>query len=252
MKTRILFLAVIMCLATVSANNNDKSTSKIGVNYHYNESVTFFERGIKFHVFLNGDFDFNTHPQSNRYYDVNGYRYGNGGVRIEKDYRGRVRRVGNVFINYDRRGNVKRIGSVHMRYKYGNLSRVGNLRIKYNRWGQPHFKGSVKRNKHYYYDDDYYEDDYYDRDDFNIEFDVNIDIFDYDDVYFYRRDFRDNYNKFREDNNFYYYKATPNAKVNEKRKFIKRRKPSKNIRHYNKNKRRIATPEQTGKSRRSR
>ncbi|CAL2103367.1 conserved exported protein of unknown function [Tenacibaculum sp. 190130A14a] len=221
MKKGILLLLGMMTIATMNANNITKSTSKLGVTSRYNDAVTFVERGVQFHVFLNGDFDFNTHHRNTRYFDYYGKRMKtNRGVRIERDRRGRVRRVGNTFINYDARGNVKRIGSVYMRYRFGQLTDVGNLRIRYDRWGNPRFYGNVKYN-------DYCEDDVY-YNDGGIDIDINIgDVFDYDDVYFYRRDFRNNYRQFREDDNFFYYRAVPNAKIGKRSKVLKRRKPKK-------------------------
>ena len=59
-----------------------------------------------------------------------------GGVRIEHDALGRVRRVGNVFLNYDARGRVKRIGSVYMSYNRYALMQVGGLKILYDRYGR--------------------------------------------------------------------------------------------------------------------
>lgn len=227
MRTGILLLLAMMSLHTVNADNIDKSTSKLGVTYRYNDAVTFVERGIQFHVFLNGDFDFNTHY--NRYSDF--------GVRIKRDRRGRVRSVGNVYINYDWRGNVTRIGSVYMRYRFGNLLRVGNLHINYDRWGNPRYSGHVKRGNHYYYGNNH-----------GINVDINIgNIYDYDDVYFYRKDFRRNYRQFREDNDFYYYRAVPKAKIGNKSQVIKRRK---NKSYKSKNHKR-SKPEQVGRSRRN-
>lgn len=233
MRTGILLLLAMMSLTTVSADNIEKSTSKIGVTSRYNDAVTFVERGIQFHVFLNGDFDFNTH------YD----RFSDYGVRINRDRRGKIRSIGNVYINYDVRGNVTRIGSVFMKYKFGNLFKVGNLHIKYDRWGNPIYRGFVKPGNRHHHDDHYYEDD-----SCGIDIDINIgDIFDYDDVYFYRKDFGRNYRQYREDNDFFYYRALPNAKIGKKSKVIKRRKNKayKN-KYYKKGK-----PEQVGRSRRN-
>ncbi len=242
MRTGILLLLAIMSLATVKADNINKSTSKIGVTNRYNEAITFVERGIQFHVFLNGDFDFNTHARNTKYVDYYGRRTKvNRGVRIERDYNGRVRRVGNTFINYDARGNVKRIGTVYMRYRYGQLTNVGNLNIRYDRWGNPRYYGNVKYNNEYCGDNSYYNN--------GLDVDINIDIFDYNDTYFYRRDFRNNYRKYKEDNNFYYYRAKPNAKIGKRSKILKRRK-SKN---YSKNSpHRKMNPEQKGRSKRNR
>ncbi|WP_271405272.1 hypothetical protein [Tenacibaculum soleae] len=236
MKKGILLLLAIMSLATISAKDKNKSTSKIGVTNRYNDAVTFVERNVEFHIFLNGDFDFNTHYKNTRYTDYYGRRIKtNRGVRIERDYKGRVRRVGNTFINYDTRGNVKRIGNVYIDYKFGRLAKVGHLKVKYDRWNNPRFYGSVKYN-------DYYEDCVYDND---INIDVNIGrVFNYNDAYFYKRDFRNKYRKYKEDNKFFYYRAKHNAKTGKRGKILKRRK--------NKNYYKKITPEQKGKSRRNR
>ncbi|CAM1371524.1 conserved exported hypothetical protein [Tenacibaculum litopenaei] len=223
MRTGILFFLAAMLFAPLQANTNTKSTSKIGVVNRYDDVLSFVERGIKFHVFLNGDFDFNTHHRTTRYVDYNGRRTRvSNGVRIERDRNGRVRRVGTVYINYDFRGNVKRIGSVFMQYRRGQLTRIGNMRIRYDRWGHPSFRGYIKRGG-YYQDIDHCDDDV------NIDIDISIgDEYDYDDVYFYRRDFRRNYRQFKEDDNFFYYRAVPNANIGQKARVLKRRKSKRN------------------------
>ena len=112
------------------------------------EPITFVERGIEFYIFPDGQFDFNTEPSQGEEYYRNARRgsvnatYGApantnlSGVKIEHDYKGRVRRIGNVFVNYDSKDRIKRIGSVYMTYSNLALTRVGNLQIIYNRRGQ--------------------------------------------------------------------------------------------------------------------
>lgn len=241
MKKKMFLLLGLIAVATVQAESTKQPIRVNEINYRYNEAISFMERGIEFHVFLNGDFDFNTRTR-NRYYE-------DSGVRIERDYDGRIRRVGSVFINYDYRGNVKRIGSVFMRYKFGQLHRVGDLKIKYNKWGEPRYKGYVKSRKYKRCDDDddYDDDDYDDYDDYDddckIGIDINIDweIFDYGNVFFYQRDFINNYKRYKEDDNFYYYRANPNSQIDRRNRIIKRRKKTDN---------RFLKPEQRGKSRR--
>lgn len=214
----LILLGMFMMVSTAEAYHGEKSTSKIGLRYLYNDAVSFNERGVEFHVFLNGDFDFNTNA-SNTYYDYNGYRTRRG-IRIDRDFNGRVRRIGNVFINYDHRGNVKRIGNVFMRYRRGALTRVGNLKIKYNRWGEAYFYGRVKHNDYFY-------------NGYGININLGGSICDYNDAYFYRPEFRRNYRLLREDDNFYYYRAQPNAKIGKRSKILKRRKATSS---YYKNK----------------
>lgn len=206
----LIILGMFMMVSTVEAKNGNELRNSIGVNYSYNNAVNFIERGVEFFIFTNGEFDFNTNYNTT-YYDYNGRRVTNRGVKIERDYRGRVRSIGNVFINYNAFGNVTRIGNVYMRYYRGKLTNVGNLQVKYNRWGNPNYYGEVKYN-----------------DGFNINLNFGP-IFDYNNAYFYRNDFRHNYSKIREDNNYYYYKAKPNAKIGTHSKMLKRRKISSTI-----------------------
>ena len=207
MKKYLLLVVGIMSFSILNAGNVKKSTDKIGVNNrYYNNAVTFVERGVKFHVFLNGDFDFNTHPKFKR--------VKRNGIRIKRNYKGQIRRIGNVFINYDRRGNVTRIGKVFMNYRFGQLTRVGNMIIQYDRWGNPSFRGKVKGN---YYNDGCIVDTGYN---YGI-------IYDYDNDFFFRKSFKKNYRQIKEDDNFYYFKAKSNAKVDKRDEFIKRRKVKK-------------------------
>lgn len=199
MKKGIFLLAGLLLLAVnVEAKNTENPVEKIGFSTKYYNSVSFVERGIRFDVFLNGDFDYEAIRRNYRY---NKRRNRSHRIRISRDYKGRINRVGNVWIRYDYRGNVRRIGSVYMQYRRGRLSDVGNLRIKYNRWGDPRFYGEVKYQ--YTYSPDF--------------------ICDYDDVYFYGNEFRNNYRLYKQDASFYYYRANKHAKVS-RNKLLKRRK----------------------------
>lgn len=194
-----LVLALFMMVSTVEANNGNRLTNRVGFNYSYNDAVNFVERGIEFFVFTNGEFDFDT-------------RFRNRGVRIQRDFRGRVRRVGNVFINYDFRENVTRIGNVFMRYRRGRLANVGNLSVRYDRWGFPLFYGNVG-NDFYYHN--------------GVRFNIGFgDVCNYNDRFFFSRDFRRNYSQIREDRNFYYYRANPNARIGKRSEILRRRKPA--------------------------
>lgn len=211
----LILLAIVMLASTIEAKESEKLTTNSSFNY-YDEVVTFVERGIEFTVFLNGDFDFNTR-YTNTYFDYNGQRISRNGVRIDRDRRGRVLRVGNVYINYNYSGNVSRIGSIFVDYRRGYVTRVGDLKVRYN-YGNPYFYGQVNyNNNHYYYGNS------------GINIDVSFgDVCDYNDAYFYKRDFRNNYYRIKEDRNFYYYKSNPNAKIGKRSSIIKRRKPATN------------------------
>lgn len=194
----ILFLGMNMAKASdKKVLTDDKGRGRYHVDYRYAEPIVFLERGVEFYVFPNGEFDFNTvsnHYSANprprhgainttygapRTYSIN-YGPRDRGIRIEHDYMGRVRRVGNAFINYDAYGRVKRIGNVYMRYNSFALTQVGGLRIIYNRRGcivdiigfvnyhSTHYHYNPRGNHGHGYnfdDDDDYDDDDYDNDD---------------------------------------------------------------------------------------
>lgn len=193
-----ILIAMFLVASTAKANNNGNLPSTFEANYSYNNAVNFFEKGIEFFVFTNGDFDFDT-------------RFNNRGLRINRNFRGQIRSIGNVFISYDFRGNVTKIGNVFIRYSRGRLTSVGDLRVRYDNWNDPIFYGNVRN---YYYNN-------------GIRFNVSFgDVFDYNHAYFNRNDFSINYVQFREDNSYYYYKARQNAKIGKRSKIIKRRKPA--------------------------
>jgi hypothetical protein len=159
MKTITLLVAGLFLtggLATASEINvfSGKATyNYYPVDYREAEPVVFMERGIEFMVFPNGDMDFNTQPSTaggnyyrtaqtsrrpkqNATYGAPGYQNAGQGVRVEHDYNGRVRRVGNVYINYDYNGRVKRIGTVYMSYNRYALDQIGLLKLIYDGRGR--------------------------------------------------------------------------------------------------------------------
>ena len=214
----LIFIGMFFLVATTKAENNKEIPNKIRFNYSYENTVNFIERDVEFFIFTNGEFDFNTHYTSNR---------NRKGVYITRDYRGRIERIGNSFINYDHYGNVTRIGNVFMKYYRGQLTDVGNLKIRYDYWGNPEFYGNVK--------DNYYHHN-------GIRINLNIgNIFDYNNSYFSHRDFSRHYSKIREDHNYYYYRANPNAKIGKKSKILRRRKQAPATRRSNTTYRKSAT-----------
>jgi hypothetical protein len=213
-KSVLIILGIFMIVSNIRAKTGNKRPNNIKVNYIYNNAVNFTELGIEFFIFTNGDFDFNPHV-ADSYYDYNGRRFQNNrSLKVNRDYRGRITRIGNAFINYDYRGNVTRIGSVFLRYRFGQLTNVGDLNVQYDRWGNPNLYGNVR--------DFYFEN--------GIRFSIGFgDVCDYNDTYFYRNDFKNNYAQFREDKNFYYYKARPNGKIGKRSTILKRRKQASTI-----------------------
>ena len=209
-------------VSTVEAKTFDNSPDRFSINYAYNDAVNFMERGIEFFIFANGEFDF----------DV---RSNHRSLRIRRNFNGRIRSIGSVYISYDLRGNVTRIGNIAMRYFRGRLTNVGDLRVRYDRWELPIFYGNVR--------DFYYNN--------GVRFNVSFgDVCDYNDTYFFRNDFNRNYAQFREDRNFYYYRANPNARIGKRSTILKRRKqapiiskrtPNAETRRKNTSYRKVAT-----------
>ncbi len=165
---KLLLLAAIGFFAHANANH---------VLFNFDNPISFHERGIEFYVFPDGTFDFNTaFSTGGDYYRGNhSGTYGSpvaGGVRIEHDNFGRVRRIGNVFVNYDRNDRVKRIGNVYFNYHGPYMIQAGNMRLIYDRRGnivqivgavkghsyagyyQPAYYGPVNTNDYYYYKPD--------------------------------------------------------------------------------------------------
>jgi len=206
----LILLSVFIMVSSIEAKHRKKSPNRISFNYSYQNSVNFEEQGIEFFIFTNGKFDFNTNfnNSNNNYYG----NHINREREISRDYKGQITRIGNSFIHYDRYGNVIRIGNVYMRYYRGKLTGVGHLKVSYDYWGNPTFYGSVKNN-------------YYNYNGFRINLNIG-DICSYNDAYFYGNDFTTNYSRIREDYNYYYYRANPNAKTGKRSKTLRRRKPT--------------------------
>lgn len=196
-KSIFILLGMLMIVATVEAKTFDNAPDRFSINYAYNDAVNFMERGVKFFIFTNGKFDFDVRSNHRR-------------LRIRRNFKGQIRSIGNVYIRYDIRGNVTRIGNISIRYFRGRLANVGDLKVRYDRWEYPIFYGNVR--------DFYYNN--------GVRFNVNFgDICNYNDAYFLRNDFSRNYAQIKEDRNFYYYRANPNARIGKRSTILKRRKP---------------------------
>lgn len=173
----LVFASLLIGLSTASATTLDTKNPHERFDRNkklrYAQPISFVERGVEFLIFPDGSFDFNTNNYNNRYADtyygtsgrrssINiGYRGpnvsvnytsnrypSNRGVSIERDYNGKVRRIGNVYLNYDRYGRITRAGSVFIDYNRGHgwLTQVGGLHVNYNRWGEiVSVRGQVNR-----------------------------------------------------------------------------------------------------------
>ena len=219
-KGLLLFLGMLMMVSTVEATEGITLNSTKGYyNYYGARPIKFVERGIKFYIFPNGDIDFNSARQyRSQYYYRNGRRYKTRvpmrSVLVDRDFRGRLRRVGNVFINYNRFGNVTRVGSVFIDYHRGRrLKRVGGMTIRYDRSGRVRYFGQVKPRSGFNLNlNDYYYDGY---------------IYDYSDDFFFSDNFYNDYESYGEDEDFYYYRSKQGKNLKKgkaKKSLIKRKK----------------------------
>jgi hypothetical protein len=213
-KGLLLILGMLMMVSTVEAKDGVKTNSKKDYNDRYGaRSIQFMERGVKFYVFPNGEIDFNTRKKfKSQYYYRNGRRYKKRiprrGINIDRDYSGKVRRVGNVFINYNRFGKVSRVGSVYVDYRHRRMTRVGGLQISYDRYGNRHYYGQVKPRYNVHLGSDRFIGS----------------VFNYNDSFFYDNSFYNDYEDYGEDDDYYYYKSKSNKKGSKKANVIKRKK----------------------------
>jgi hypothetical protein len=151
-------------VASASGIDTNAYETRTIVSHNDAKPIAFNEGGIAFYLFADGEFDFDTDYRfrknnrggNNVIYVASGYRNkGNHcddyyGVKVVKDYRGVIRRIGNVSLSYDDYGRVRRIGSIQMSYNRYALDRVGGLEIVYNRRGViVEYIGSIKGGRGY-------------------------------------------------------------------------------------------------------
>lgn len=229
MKRGILFLSMLMMASLMGAmESNQRATKGAEFNPEFSSySVDFMERGIHFYVFLDGTFDFTTSEAAEvDYVYKNGRKFQHTtprGIRIERDYRGRIFRVGNVFIDYTYNNRIKRIGRVFIKYANQRMKKIGNLTIVYNRFGV-NFLGSVKGRPYY---NPYVSYQWSNYNDFYLG---NIWEYGYYDPFFYGHNFNRDFERFDEDNDFYYYKNR-RADGKSKGEIIKRKKAKKSMKN---------------------
>ncbi len=230
MKTRLflvgLGLLVIFNLQAQRPNHAGAYDNHYHDDY-YDEPIAFEERNIMFYVFLDGEFDFNTEPTV--YVDYiskrsNVHVQGKKGVRIERDAYGKIRRIGNVFISYAYDGKVKKIGSVYITYDRGRMESIGNLDIVYGRYGVEFF-GSVKG--YHYHGNPHYTDHW---NSYNNDYWVTWE-YGYYDSFFNSNDFYNDYERYDEDDDFYYFRTKNTGNVKGEAKIIKRKKENLSTRN---------------------
>lgn len=141
----VLFLGGIT--AQANAVTDLDHTTERGIRYNQPQSITFVERGVKFVVFTNGQFDFaslsnqvQTSGRRGQGYYAPGHSYGvtysySSRDFVKRNRYGDVYKVGRNYVDYNRYGHVDQIGSVNLRYRNGQLVRVGDMKIIYNRRG---------------------------------------------------------------------------------------------------------------------
>ena len=154
MKKAILLVGLFLIGMSTQAN----VTTESRVNdpwgnydrYLSTQSVTFYEDGVLYEVFLDGSFSYVlpnnayyprrtrvTNRRSRRalpVHNTNGRRVHNPRVHIDRF--GVLHAIGITNILYKPNGLVKRIGSVRMLYRQGRLVSVGGMDVIYTRRGR--------------------------------------------------------------------------------------------------------------------
>lgn len=149
----VLFLGGMTAQANEVTNLDHNNTT--GIRYNTPQAIKFVQRGVKFIVFPNGEFDYkflNPQQHGRRGHNAPGTTYNNrrNNRYVSYDYFGNVTKVGRNFIYYNRNCDVNQIGNITLRYRHGRLVRVGNLRIFYNRYGDiAYTEGRVVRTNNY-------------------------------------------------------------------------------------------------------
>lgn len=153
-KGLLLIVTMILMVSTIEANIIEKNGDKIGYNRTLNaQPIVFIEQGIKFAIFPNGDFKFTkANFKNNKSLRNQSWKHQRG-VKVLRDRKGRIAKVGNVHISYTRNNKVTQIGSIDLNYKHGKLISVGNLHILHRRNGTVKYIGDVKynHNRHNYF-----------------------------------------------------------------------------------------------------
>ncbi|MEP0265147.1 hypothetical protein [Dokdonia sp.] len=157
MKKLVVLAVLFLGGMTAQANevtNLDHNNNTTGIRYNVPQSISFVQRGVKFIVYPNGEFDFRfSNPQHHgrRGHNAPGTTYSNRGNRgyVAYDYLGNATKVGRNYIGYNRNCDVNQIGNITLRYAHGRLVRVGNLRVYYDHYGDiSHTKGYVTHYSH--------------------------------------------------------------------------------------------------------
>ena len=225
MKKLLLACLGILTFATYHANATSLTTKTTVGAANRNKVITFIERGIKFSVFLSGNF---TYENLNK----NGQKKI---LTISRNGKGCITKVGTVHVYYNSQNQFIRIGSVGMAYRNGYLSRIGSLIIRYDSNNRPSYKGRVNsssrhdsytspKNKHVRSSN--HRTNYYSNSGSNYNYKRRRSLYhgeplDYYNPFFYRSTFKRDYVRYKTDNHFIYYRAMRNGKA--KYQEIKRR-----------------------------
>ena len=152
MKKGLLFmLAMFMMVSTVEAKSIQKPGKRLNNSYLFKaKPIVFVEKRIKFSILPNGKFKFSKldiHKQPRNKYKWKQNRK----LKVRRNYKGQIKKIGHVAINYNRFGKVTQIGSVDLQYKNKKLKKVGHLRLVYKRNGKVKYIGHVKYRNHIYF-----------------------------------------------------------------------------------------------------
>lgn len=225
MKKILLLCVGMFILAILQAHGTSFKTHLETYTLTKNKSFTFIERGIKFSVYLSGNFT---------YRNLNSHRQKNN-LKIYRNNRGFITKVGTVAIYYNSQNQFTRIGTVGISYRNGYISRIGSLIIRYDSQNRPSYKGRVNSSSSYYsytspknktIRSSNHRTNYYSNTGSNYNYKHRRALYygepyDYYHPFFYRSTFKRDYVRYKTDHHFIYYRARVNGEA--KYKEIKRR-----------------------------
>jgi hypothetical protein len=151
MKKGLLFvLAMFMMVSTIEAKLSQEKGKRVNKTYLFKaKPIVFVEKGIQFSVLPNGKFKFSKldykQPRNKNKWKRDRK------LKVQRNFKGQIRKVGQVQIYYNRFGNVTQIGSVDLQYKNRKLKKVGHLRLVYKPNGNVKYIGHVKYRDRIYF-----------------------------------------------------------------------------------------------------
>ncbi|MTI33087.1 hypothetical protein [Xanthovirga aplysinae] len=116
----------------VAMIQNDQNNTDYSTRLEGQEVMQFEEEGITFFISRRGDLYFKYRKIYCCADDGRILSRSFKGKDIDRDYKGRVERIGKIPISHDYRGRINKIGKLSISYNYNNkIDQVGDVPIDY-------------------------------------------------------------------------------------------------------------------------